>query len=84
MDDETYTPQQAVELWRETTPDMPVPPHLLAAAGGARPRKAPPFLMACYGSAEDAEAFTAFCEQRHVRATIRQTGGRAYTLARKE
>ena len=84
MADATLTPRQAVELWRETCPDMPVPAHLVEAAGGSAPRKAPPFFMACYGSAEDAEAFSAFCEQRHVRATIRQTEGRAYRLARRK
>jgi len=84
MGDATLTAAQAVALWRETCPDMPVPAHLVQAAGGTPPRKAPPFFMACYGTAEDAEAFRAFCEGRRVRATIRQTEGRAYRLSRRK
>lgn len=84
MGERALTPEEAVKLWRETTPDMPVPPHLVAAAGGERPRKAPPFVMCCYGDATDAESFTAWCEQRHVRPTVRQTHGQAFRIVRKK
>lgn len=79
--------EEAAEAWRATTPNIPVPrplaEHVAESMGQPEPGRVPAYLMCCYGSVDDAEAFKAWCEQRHVKATVRPTGGSTYRIVRR-
>lgn len=62
----------------------PVLEHMAEAAGQPDPGEVPPFIMCCYGSRADADAFRRWCETRGIRATVRPTGGSAFTIGRKK
>lgn len=75
---------EAAAEWAATTPDMPVPnalrEHIAGAMGQPDPGKVPPYLMCCYGTQADADAFRVWCQQRGVKATVKPTGGRVYRI----
>lgn len=76
--------EEAAAEWAATTPDMPVPNALREsvadAMGRPDPGKVPPYLMCCYGTQADADAFRVWCQQRGVKATVKPTGGRVYRI----
>jgi hypothetical protein len=83
----TLTPQEAAEMWQQTTPDIPVPrplaEHIADTMGQPDYGKVPPYIMCCYGTRADADAFREWCQQRGVKATVKPTGGIVYRIVRK-
>lgn len=79
--------EEAAAEWAATTPDMPVPnalrEHIAGAMGQPDPGRVPPYLMCCYGTQADADAFRVWCQQRGVKATVKPTGGRIYRISAK-
>lgn len=77
--------EEAAAEWAATTPDMPVPSalreHVAESMGQPEPGRVPPYLMCCYGSRADADAFRVWCEQRKVKPTVKPTGGRIYRIS---
>lgn len=61
----------------------PLLQHVAEAAGQPDAGSVPPYIMCCYGSRADADAFRLWCERRGVKATVRPTGGAVHTIARK-
>ena len=61
----------------------PLLQHVAETAGQPDAGSVPPYIMCCYGSRADADAFRLWCERRGVRATVRPTGGAVHTIARK-
>lgn len=61
----------------------PLLQHVAETAGQPDAGEVPPFIMCCYGSRADADAFRLWCERRGVKATVRPTGGAVHTIARK-
>lgn len=53
------------------------------AVGQPERGEVPPYIMCCYGSRADADAFAVWCEKRGIRATVRPTGGSVFRIARK-
>lgn len=74
---------QATEPHEEPAPS-PMLEHMAEAAGQPDPGEVPPFIMCCYGSRADADAFRRWCETRGIRATVRPTGGAVFTIGRKK
>lgn len=81
------TVEEAARIWEATTPGMPLPnglrDEMAQAAGAPMPGEVPPYVMCCYGTQADADAFKAFCEGRGIRATVRPTGGRVHRIVPK-
>lgn len=61
----------------------PLLQHIAETTGQPDAGSVPPFIMCCYGTRADADAFRLWCEQRGIRATVRPTGGSVFTIARK-
>lgn len=53
------------------------------AVGQPERGEVPPYIMCCYGSRADADAFAVWCEGRGIRATVRPTGGSIFRIVRK-
>lgn len=81
------SPEEAAQAWQATTPNVPTPrplvEHIAASMGQPEPGNVPPYLMCCYGSRADADAFKLLCEQRGMKPTIRPTGGSIFRIVRK-
>lgn len=81
------SPEEAAQAWQATTPNVPTPrplvEHIAASMGQPEPGSVPPYLMCCYGTRADADAFKLLCEQRGMKPTIRPTGGSIFRIVRK-
>ena len=74
-----YEPPAIIERPAPPAPD-PMRAHIAEAMGQPAPGQVPPYLMCCYGTAADAEAFKAWCAGRGIKATVRPTGGRIHRI----
>ena len=77
-----YEPPAIIERLATPAPD-PMRAHIAESMGQPAPGQVPPYLMCCYGSSADAEAFKAFCAQRGMKPTVRPTGGRVHRIVAK-
>lgn len=75
--------QKREERRAEEPAPSPLLQDMAERAGQPDPGEVPPFIMCCYGSRADADAFRRWCETRGIKATVRPTGGAVYTIARK-
>lgn len=74
-----YETPAIIERPAPPAPD-PMRAHIAESMGQPAPGQVPPYLMCCYGTAADAEAFKAWCAQRGVKPTVRPTGGRVHRI----
>ena len=74
-----YEPPAIIERPAPPAPD-PMRAHIAESMGQPAPGQVPPYLMCCYGTAADAEAFKAWCAGRGVKPTVRPTGGRIHRI----
>lgn len=77
-----YEPPAIIERPAPPAPD-PMLAHISESMGQPAPGQVPPYLMCCYGTAADAEAFKAFCALRGMKPTVRPTGGRVHRIVAK-
>ena len=66
-----------------TPPVRPVAEAMAEMAGQPMPGQVPPYIMCCYGTRADADAFKLWCDQRGVKATVRPTNGSVYKITRR-
>lgn len=79
---EAPAPAQPMPMPQAPAPN-PMLGHIADTMGQPAHGAVPPYVFCAYGSAGDAAAFRAWCEQRGIKATVKPTGGMVYRIVRK-